>query len=79
MTNKEIRELLGWELHTEHVSVRKGVWTVKRYYFYHIGYSPEKLADKIKSLIPTTKILDCIDDWHAWPKSSYFVVKFALA
>jgi hypothetical protein len=55
-----------------------GSFTFKRSYFYRHGSSPEKYAEAIKKAIPNAVILDRYDDFAAWPKTSYFVVKFEI-
>ncbi len=75
MTNlKEMRKKIETEF--EHVSLRNGVFTVKKYFFYTLGYSSDKMWEKVKTLFPEAVLIDHRDDWNNWPKPSYFVVKF---
>ena len=60
------------------IAHKDGSFTVKKSYFYRFGQSPEKIADKIKKAIPWAEIIDTEDEWRAWPKTSYFVVKFCF-
>jgi hypothetical protein len=76
MTNKEIRQKL--ETAFEKVSLSKGVFTVKKSFFYTFGYSSDKMWDKVKTLFPDAILIENRDDWKNWPKISYFIVKFKL-
>ena len=60
------------------IAHKDGSFTVKESYYYRHGQSPEKIADKIKKAIPGVEIIDTEDEWRAWPKTSYFVVKFCF-
>jgi len=58
------------------VCKRNGMLEVKKGYFYRLGDSAEKWADRVKAgLISTglSVLVDSRDDWAAWPKTSYFV------
>jgi hypothetical protein len=62
-------------------SVRKmadGGFTGRKSFFYRQGNSAEKIAERIKAAIPGVEILEAYDEWKAWPKTSYFVVRFQL-
>jgi hypothetical protein len=79
MKAKEMGALLTTAgIFPDRFTVKDGVFTFKRAYFYRHGNSPEKIADRIKQAIPEVQIVDTIDDWKAWPKTSYFVVKFRI-
>jgi len=63
-------------------SQRGGVFTWKRAYFYRHGESAGKYAAEIvaglaKSGIRST-IVEAYDDYHNWPTTSYFVVRFKI-
>jgi hypothetical protein len=57
-------------------SNKKGGFVFKQSYFYRTGGSPEKFAERIvgrtKGIGLTPKIVDTSDNWHAWPKDSWF-------
>lgn len=72
---KSIRERLG----TRQFSIgRDGVVTVKHGYYYRHGMTSQLFAESIKKVIPEAVVLDQGDHWAAWPKDSYFWVKFKL-
>ena len=72
-------ELQGKGIYPDRLIAHKdGSFTVKESYYYRHGQSPEKIADKIKKAIPGIEIIDTEDEWRAWPKTSYFVVKFRI-
>ncbi len=78
MKRKEVLEKL-WAagIHEDRLTAHAdGSFTFKRSYYYMMGNSAEKIAEKIKTAIPEVKILEAYDAWKAWPKTSYFVVKF---
>jgi hypothetical protein len=75
-SNKEIREAL--EENFERVSVRKGVWKVKRTFFYTHGGTAEKLAEKVLAILPHAKIQTKDEFWNNWPKDSYWQVTFTV-
>ena len=57
----------------------KGVVTVKQSYFYRRGTDgPERLAGIVLKHFPAATILDKQDSYKAWPKTSYYIVKFKL-
>lgn len=65
-------------LYPDKLTYRKGVFTYKDSYFYTLGNSPEKLADKIMAALPKITIVDTENQWRRWPKTSWFIVKFSL-
>ena len=72
-------ELQGKGIYPDRLIAHKdGSFTVKESYYYRHGQSPEKIADKIKKAIHGIEIIDTEDEWRAWPKTSYFVVKFRI-
>lgn len=83
MKNQEIREKLS--VYFDVISIRNGVWTAKRSYFYRQG-SPEVLAKSIQSLLPNSNIIECGDHWRPFkgsaktggPQDSYMFVKFTI-
>jgi hypothetical protein len=78
---KSLKSLIQENLKFDKVMFHKdGAVTVKRSYFYTHGYNCDKLAEKIKQLLPTLKIeiIEQDDQFKTWPKTSYFVVKFKV-
>lgn len=57
---------------------RDGTITAKRGFFYRHGMSAELLAEKIKKALPEAIIIEAYEHWAAWPKDSYWVVKFKM-
>jgi hypothetical protein len=83
MTKSQLMNLLKEAFIDEpSYSNKKGGFVFKRGYFYRLGGSPQKLAESVKAkttaLGLTPKIVDTSDNWHAWPKDSWFeaVVSF---
>lgn len=82
MTVKQIREILPVDV----VSQKNGIFTVKKSYFYGFSSSGETLASKIKELIPSAKIIDFGNHFHAFiggaktgsSQDSYFWCKFTV-
>lgn len=83
MTKSQLMNLLK-EAFGDKVSYsnKKGGFVFKRGYFYRSGGSSEKFAESVKAkttaLGLTPKVIDTSDNWHAWPKDSWFeaVVSF---
>ena len=73
---KSIRQRLG--ANRQFSIGRDGVVTVKHGYYYRHGMSADLFARSIQKVIPEAVILDQGDHWAAWPKDSYFWVKFKL-
>ena len=67
-------------------SVRQGVYTVKRSYFYGITQSGEVSANRVKELIPSANIVEFGNHFARFrggaktggPQSSYYWVKFTV-
>jgi hypothetical protein len=57
---------------------RNGTIEARHSYFYTFGGNADKLANTIKGRLPDATILEVTDEWHAWPKDSYFRVVFTL-
>jgi len=57
-------------------------YSLKRGFFYRHGLTPEKHAtrieDQFKELGVEYELLDCYEDWNAWPKDSWMVAKFKI-
>ena len=68
------------------VSVRKGIVTAKRSYFYRHGYSEVQMAKQVMQAFPDATIIESGDHMHAFvggcktgsAQDSYFWVKFSL-
>jgi hypothetical protein len=83
MTKSQLMSLLK-EAFGDKVSYsdKKGGFIFKRGYFYRSGGSSEKFAESVKAkttaLGLTPKVINTSDNWHAWPKDSWFeaVVSF---
>jgi len=77
-----ISKLVKSVLHYDKLSLSSGVWTAKAGYYYRHGQSPETIATEIKTKLRsvglTTEIISGEDQWRAWPKDSYFIVKFKV-
>lgn len=79
MTKKEktALKILLQELHPNQITIGKdNVVTLKWGYFYRHGKSPEHYRDLLVKLYPEAFVVELRDDWRAWPKGSYFVVRF---
>ena len=82
MSTKQVREVVSNVADT--LSVRQGVFTVKKSYYWGVTQGGSALADKIKSLLPEAFILDYGNHYHGFvggaksgsSKDSYFWVKF---
>jgi hypothetical protein len=68
------------------ICCRKGEWIAKRDYFYRsqAGFDgPMSMAEAIRRALAskgiTITITDTADKWHAWPKDSWFEVRFTVA
>ena len=53
-------------------------YIVKRGYFYRHGMTAERLAAAIKKLVPNAIITRSDDNYHPWPKDSWFEVRFKV-
>ena len=79
MKTKEI-EQLGFK----NVSLHKGIFTVKKSYFYTNEMTTEGIFAEIQKKIPTAKLVDSGNHWHAFvggaksgsTQDSYMWVKF---
>ena len=61
------------------LSVRKGVYTAKRMFYYRHGMDATKYAASIMMQLPeTAKMVKKGESWNAWPKDSFFYVEFTL-
>jgi hypothetical protein len=53
-------------------------YIVKHGYFYSHGYDEDKLAAKVKKVIPEAQVTKATNHWNAWPKDSWFEVRFKV-
>ncbi len=66
------------------VSMRDGVITIRRGFFYRMGGSSEKFAARVKEVFPNAEIIDHGEHWAAFRggasvrNSSHWWVKFTL-
>jgi len=47
-------------------------------FFYRHGATADGHAARVVKAIPAATILEAYEDWQAWPKDSYFKVRFSL-
>lgn len=79
-TLKEIREKLDFDTY----SVRNGVFTVRKEFFYTHGVTAEHHVKKVLSVFPDAKIVDCGEVWKPFrggestANNSHFFVKFTF-
>lgn len=82
MTTKEVKEAIGAT--ADVLSVRHGVFTAKKSYYWGFTDDGGKYADKIKKLIPEAEVVDYGNHWHPFrggakpgsSRDSYFYCKF---
>lgn len=82
MTTSEIREVL--QPYSSTFSVRKGIYTMKKSYYWGLTKSGEVLKNTVESLIPNAKVIDYGNhyaDFHGGARpgtsqDSYFWVRF---
>ena len=81
---KQIKEKLNHSFDT--FSVREGIITVKKGYYWGVTKSGETYAEKVKEIIPEAKIVDFGNHFASFrggakagsAQSSYFYVKFTV-
>lgn len=80
MTLKQVREIFPADTH----SVKNGVFTVRRGFFYSNGFSADAYAAKVLAAFPTATIVDCGEVWKAFrggasvAQGSHWFVKFTF-
>jgi hypothetical protein len=57
---------------------RDGTISAKRGFFYKHGQTSEGFANKVIKTITGISLVEHFEDWNAWPKDSWFVVKFKI-
>lgn len=79
-TLKQVREALD----VDSASVKNGVFTVRRGFFYRHGFTADALAASVKRAFPTAKVLDSGEVWKPFrggapvSKQSHWFVKFEV-
>ena len=82
MKTKEIKDILGHSFDT--VSKYKGVFTVRRGFFYRHGGTTDKCVNTVLLKIPGVKIVDSGEIWKAFnggallKNQSHWYVKFTV-
>ena len=80
LTVKQVRDLIS----VDTLSLKNGVFTARRGFFYTHGGSSEKLAARIQAALPQAVILDQGEVWKAFrggasvANQSHWFVKFTL-
>jgi len=75
-TAAELKDML---IGVDMLSVRKGVYKAKRFFFYTHGMDATKFAASLMTQLPeTAKFVSKSECWNAWPKDSWFEVCFTL-
>ena len=68
----------------ENVSLYKGVYTVRKGFFYRNGFTSDKLAAKVSAAFPSATIVEHDEIWKPFKggaslkNQSHWYVKFAL-
>jgi hypothetical protein len=79
-TLKEVKE----KLHFDSYSVKNGVFTVRKEFFYRMGKDTEYYRQKVLEAFPNVKIVDSGEVWKAFrggasvANSSHWFVKFTF-
>jgi hypothetical protein len=79
ITSRQVEEKIG-----NHVSKSKGIFTVRKGYFYRNGYTSEMLEEKVRKAFPEAIILATGDKWKPFrggaslANQSHWYVKFEL-
>jgi hypothetical protein len=81
-TSAIIRDTIGQGHICDSVVCRNGVFIAKRTYYYRHGLTPRRLSQIITATLKDVginiNVVDTSDNWHAWPKQSYFEVRFTV-
>src|SRR5271166_2329400 len=75
---KDVRTRLEGKFDKVGWSSKDSCFVVKRGYFYTHGYDEEKMASYIQKILPEAIITDKSNHWNAWPKDSWFEVRFKM-
>jgi hypothetical protein len=57
---------------------KDGSFEFRKMYFYRHGQTTEQYVSAILRVYPQAKIVDQGDEFHHWPKDSYFMVRFKI-
>jgi len=57
---------------------KDGSFSVTRGFFYRMGKSEEDLAERLKEALPEATVVEMKEHWRAWPKHSYWQVRFTV-
>lgn len=60
------------------IQKKDGSFEYRRGYFYRMGVTTESCINAIKKVFPQAVIIEAYDNFQAWPKDSYFMVRFKL-
>jgi len=80
-TLKQVREKI---ITADSHSVKAGVFTIRRGFFYTNGYTAEKFAQRVKEAFPTAVILESGEIWKPFrggasvASQSHWFVKFSV-
>lgn len=80
MKTNEIRDSIG----ADTIGQSKGVYTVRRGFFYTHGYTAEKMVEAVKHFVPNAVIVDSGEIWKNFrggdsvAQGSHFFVKFSI-
>ena len=84
MDTKQVKKAL--EMVSDKISVRNGVYTIKKSYFYGFGKDGSELAKKVESKLDNAVVIDYGNHWHPFvggaksgsSKDSYLYCKFYI-
>ena len=82
MTAKDVRNALAGV--ADSVTLRNGVWTARRGFFYAHGGSAEAFAAAVRRALPTATVLDSWEKWTPFrggdsvARGSHWGVKFTV-
>jgi hypothetical protein len=84
MSTKEVKKAL--EMVSDKISVRNGVYTIKKSYYWGVSEDGSALAKKVESKLDKAVVLDYGNHWHPFvggaksgsSKDSYLYCKFYI-
>lgn len=71
-------------INADSISIRKGIYTARRGYFYSMGGSADKFAARVQAAFPSAHIIEKGDHWTPFnggaslARSTHWFVKFTL-
>jgi len=83
-TKAELIKEIEDKCNADSISIRKGIYTVRRGYFYSSGGSAEKFAARVQAAFPNARILESGNHWTPFrggaklANSTHWFVKFTL-